>query len=123
MPGTQTITMMLQEVEQIISIGGIIFAVGGGESLAILGEGGRVDRIEHEEVVLEQRVDQWPARLLETDGDWLISEALAQREGPLLQSCRRVFDDGLFALSGARVQKTNGVLLIGPIDGHQGSIL
>ena len=41
MPGPQTITMMLQEVEQIIGIGGIIFAVGGGESLAVrsMGEG------------------------------------------------------------------------------------
>ena len=76
--------MMLEEVEQIIGIGGIIFAVRGGESLAILGEGGRVDGIEDEEVVLQQRVDQWPTRLLETDGDGLTSEALAQREGSLL---------------------------------------
>ncbi len=38
-----------------------------------------------------------------TDGERLSSEALAQTEGPLLQSCRRVFDDGLFALSSARV--------------------
>src|SRR5712692_1738016 len=115
--------MMLQKVEQIVGIGGIIFAAGGGESLAILGEGGWIDRIEHEEVVLQERVDQWPARLLETDGERLPTEALAQTEGPLLQSCRRVFDDGLFALSGARVQETDGVLLVGPIDGHQGCIL
>src|SRR5882724_8691784 len=103
MPGAQTLTMMLQEVEQIIGVGGIIFAAGGGESLAILGEGGGIDGIEHEEVVLQQGVDQWPTRLLETDGDRCTTETAAQTQGPLLQSCRRVFDDGLFARSGARV--------------------
>src|SRR5437868_12682243 len=102
MPGTQTITMKLQEVEQIIGIGGIIFAARGGESLAILGQRGRIDGIEDEEVVLQQRVNQWPTRLFETDCDGRTREALAQRESPLLQSVWRVFDDGLFALAGAR---------------------
>jgi hypothetical protein len=58
MPGAEPITMMLQKVEQIIGIGGIIFAVGGGESLAILSQGGRIDRIEDKEVVLQERIDQ-----------------------------------------------------------------
>src|SRR5260370_40343041 len=103
--------MMLQKVEQIVGIGGIIFAAGGGESLAILGQGGWIDRIGREEVVLQQRIEQWSRRLFETDTNGPTREALAQREGPLLQSLWRLFEDCLLPRSGARILETHGVAL------------
>src|SRR6266536_4130443 len=58
-PGCESLAMMLQEVEQIVGVCRIVFAQRRRKGLAILGQGRWVDGIKHEEVVLQQSVDQW----------------------------------------------------------------
>src|SRR6267143_3573347 len=101
--------MMLQQVQQIISIRGIVFAQGQGKGRAKLSQRGRVDGIKHQKVILHQRVNQRAARLLKTNSQAPAPKALLQTEGPLLQDGRTVFDYGLFSFAGTGIVKTNGV--------------
>ncbi|HSB26491.1 MAG TPA: hypothetical protein VLE19_01490, partial [Pyrinomonadaceae bacterium] len=42
-PGTQTFAMMLQQIQQVVGIAGVIFTECGREGLAILSQRGRID--------------------------------------------------------------------------------
>src|SRR5205807_639928 len=99
---------------------GIVFAKRRRKGLAILGQGHRIDRIEHQEVVLQQSINERSAGLLETNGEGLSLKAGAQCQRPIIQGFRRVFDGGFFTTTSGFVIETDGVFLISPIDRNQG---
>ena len=66
---------MQQQLDEIFGIRRVVFRPAGRERFAELGERFRVDGVEYQEVVLEQRVDEGAARLLQADGDALPTKA------------------------------------------------
>ncbi len=66
---------MDEQLGQVFSILRIIFGPRGREGFTVFGKRGWVDRIENQEVILQEREDQRAARLFETDRDLLTSKA------------------------------------------------
>ena len=73
----------MQQIQGKFGIGGIVLGAAGFEGLTILGQGRRVDRKEHEEVVLLQRVDNRALGQFQSNRDGA-AEALVQRLRPLI---------------------------------------
>jgi hypothetical protein len=102
--------MMEEQLEQIVSILRVIFGPAGRERFTVLGQRGRVDRVEDQKVILQERVDQWTTRLLQTDRNLLSGKAGAQCGGPCIKLFWGVLEDqGLF-LAGRDVNQTDIVL-------------
>ena len=87
----------------------------GFEGLKILGQGRRLDRNEHKEVVLLQRVDNGALGQFHSNGDGT-AEALAQRVRPLIDGRHSVGNAIEFARLVTRGLQANVMLGIRPID-------
>jgi len=66
---------MDEQLYKILSILRIIFGPRGREGFTVFGERRWIDRIENQQVILQEREDQRAARLFETDRDLLTSKA------------------------------------------------
>ena len=77
--------MAHQKIQRQLGIGRIVLGPAGLEGFAVLGKGQRVDRKEHEEVVLLQRVDDRSLGQFEGNRDGA-TEALLQRSRPLIDA-------------------------------------
>ena len=62
--------MAQQQIERELGIGGIVLGAAGVEGLAVLGQGRRIDREEHEEVIVLQRVDDRSLGELKSTPRW-----------------------------------------------------
>jgi hypothetical protein len=67
------------------------------EDFAVLGEGGGIEREEHEELVFAEGIDDWPFGQLQRDGDRFPVEALAQCPGPLIDGLGAMHEHERFA--------------------------
>jgi hypothetical protein len=117
-PNPQPSVMLANEAGQQLRVDGVILGAARGEGFAVLGELLRIEREQHETVVLHQGIDQRSARLLEADGDRPAIETLPQSGDPfverdgVLRHCR-VFDHTVVR------EQADGVLRIGPIDADE----
>src|SRR5579885_1103209 len=81
-PRAETVAVRHQQFEQEGCISRGVFGARGRERLAVLRQRLGRDGEEYEEVVLQERVDERAARLLQADGYLLSAEAGAQLRGP-----------------------------------------
>ncbi len=121
-PRLQTLSVMDEQLDELLGISRVILSSRRGESFAESGERLRVDGVEDEEVVLQERVNERAAPLLKADGDSLAGVAPAQGGGPLVEFLRRVLDDGGLALPRSAVEEADIVFSIGPVDADQSSV-
>src|SRR4029450_6010893 len=110
LPSLEPVPMMAEQLKQIVRILRIIFGPAGRECLTVLGQRGGVDRVEDQKVVLQERIDQWPARLLQADSDLLAGKTGAQRSGPCLKLFWGVLEDEVFFLAGRSIKQTDIML-------------
>src|SRR5215470_18340822 len=115
--------MVEEQLEQIIRILRIIFGAAGRECFPVLSQGGGVDGVKNQKVVLQERIDQKTPRLLQTDGNGLSDKAGAQGSSPGLKGFWGVREDARLCLTGRHVKQTDIMFGIGPINGDQGSKL
>lgn len=107
--------MMLKKLRQQAGVGGVVLAAGGNEGFAIARELFRVDGIELDVFVLEERVDEGPFALLEGDGNDLPRKTSGELAGPFVNAFRGLWQgtDGVSALG---IDEAHGVLAIRPVD-------
>src|SRR5688572_3978113 len=91
--------MAEQELQRELGIRGVVFRTARGECVTVASEGRRLDRVENEEVVLEQGGDDGALAELQTDGDGGTGEALAKLFSPGAESRGPVLDGEVLALS------------------------
>src|SRR6266511_78406 len=109
-PGLEPVSMLDEQFEQIVRIPRIILGSAGRERFTVLGQRGRVNGVEDQKVVFQERIDEWTTRLLQTDGNRLSGKAGAQRGGPGIKLFRSVLEDeGLF-LASSDVNQTDIML-------------
>ena len=72
--------------------------------------------IEHQPVVLQEREQERPVRLFQTDRDLSPKKARPQRRAALIDGFRRVLETEEFLLSGRGVNQAEDVFTIRPIN-------
>ena len=107
--------MAEQKLQGEFRIRGVILGAAGREGIAVSSQRRRLNRKEHEEVVLEQGGNDGALAELETNRDGSASEALSEPLGPGPESSGLVLDDRTLSLADARHGKAHVVLLVGPI--------
>lgn len=93
------------------------------EGLAVTSEGRGVDRVESQEVILHQGIDERATRLLQAEGELASAKACSESRRPLVNGLRRVRKDGSLSLSCRQVDGTDVMLTIRPVDADAGSVL
>ena len=119
---SQALTVVHQQFKCMLGVGRIVLGAAGLECFAVLRQGRRIDRKEHEEVVLLQRIDQGPLGQLQRDGDGT-AESLPHRDRPLVDRIDLVFDARELASLAVCTLQTDVVLLVGPVDADEGGEL
>jgi hypothetical protein len=119
---SQSFAVLHQQFKRVLGVGRIVLGTAGLECFAVLRQGRRVDRKEHEEVVLLQRIDPGPLGQLKRDGNGA-AESLSHRHLPLVDRIDLVFDARELASLAVRALQTDVVLLVGPIDADEGGEL
>lgn len=109
--------MLAHEPRQQLRVAGIVLGAAGKDGLAVFRQLFRIERKQHQVLVLHQRVDQRPARCLEAHGDRPTVEPRPQLRGPVVDCCGSLRQNLVFRdrVLGGR-QQTQGVFLVGPID-------
>jgi hypothetical protein len=85
-PGLEPVPMWDEPVEPIVRIPRIILGAAGREGFTVLGQRGRVTWVEDPKVVVQERVEAWATRRLQTDGNRPSAQADAHRGGPRHQA-------------------------------------
>jgi hypothetical protein len=70
-----------------------ILGAAGRARVTVRGQRGRVNGVEDQNVVVQERLDEWTTRLLQTDGHRPAATAEAQRGGPGLKRFRSVLEN------------------------------
>ena len=117
----QLVAVAAQQFERQLGVGGIILGPARRKGLAIFGERRRIDRKQHQEVVLLQGIDQRSLADLQTHGDGSATKALFQPTRPLRDGLGPVEQDATFPLVTVRRLQADIVFGIGPIDTDEGS--
>ena len=113
--------MPTEEIEGEFGVGGIILGARWNKRFTIAREHRRIDREQHEAVVLLQCIDERSLVEFQRDGDWTCAEALAQRVYPLIDRFGAMCQHEAFTCSCPFGQQTDVVLGIAPIDADTGS--
>ena len=106
--------------QDLVGVQRIALGPAGFEGLAKPGHGGGGDRVEDQEVMLQQRVNQRAAGLLHGHGDRPALETLPQLGHPGTEHLGLLLQGAGFLFGRARRQQTEGMFLIGPIEGQEG---
>jgi hypothetical protein len=109
-PRLEMIPMMEAQREPRVCIARSIFGPAGRERLPVLGEGGRGDRGEPKPVMRQERREEWPTRLLQTDSALPSGNAGAQGGGPGCKLFRGVREDERCCLAGRRIHQPDLML-------------
>ena len=121
LPGTETLPVVEQDLQQQAGVAGIVFGAGWEEGLAVGGGHGRGDRVNHEVGVFGKQVDDRAAFLFNGDGDGTSGEALAQGHSPKLSGFRGIVESAGFrrpTIAGCqRPEMFSG----SPVDGRKSS--
>jgi hypothetical protein len=70
-PGGEAVAVVEDEFGGVLSVGRVVLGARGREGFAVLGQGLGMDRVEDEDVVLQEGAAERAAGLLEADGDGL----------------------------------------------------
>ena len=109
----ELVTVFEQQLELQLRIAGIVLGAAGGERLTVPGQGQGVDGKEHQTIVPLQGRDDGPFVELQSDGDRLVLEALAQGAGPRLDGLWFVLKHAGFGFVGTGRLQANVVFGIG----------
>ncbi len=118
-PWPQPIRVLVQIVENELSVDRIVLRSAGGEGLTVAGESRRWNREDRDEVVLHERVDEGTAAEFDRHGDGPF-ESSAQVGDPFIQRLRGVVDLPPLDTIGADGTEGDVVLPIGPVDADEG---
>jgi hypothetical protein len=106
-PGLEPVPMVDEPCEPIVRSPRSILGSAGREGFTVLGQRGRVNRVEAPKVVLQERVDAWATRRLQTDGNRSSAKSDAQRGGPGIQRFRSVLEEKGRLLTRSDVNQTD----------------
>ena len=99
--GLQSPSVRSPSIEQKIGILRIAFGAARGKRFAKAIQCGGIDRVQDQEVMLQQGMDQAPPSLLQADPDVLTAEAATQPGQPLGERLRSGLDPAAFDVLGA----------------------
>ena len=85
--------MFEEQFDLEFRIGGVVFGPAGGKCFAVLGHSQRIDRKEHEELILTQRRHDGAFIEFEAHSDRLSMESRAQALDPRVDRFGAVFED------------------------------
>jgi len=120
LPGPQAVGMATHQLQQQIGVLGIALGSAAEEGLAVVGRGLGRYRIQDQEVVSHQGVDQRAARLLDGDGHPAEGETGAQLAHPALQGFGTLGQNERLHLRRADRLQASLMLLIGPVQADPG---
>ena len=119
----EQIPVLGENLQNLIGVQGIVFGATGLKGLSELGHGRGVKRINHDEVITEQSVNESSARLLHRDRHQPAPEALSELGHPRANHFRLLFQrSGFFCALSSHLQAED-MLAVGPIDGDKGRVI
>ena len=101
-------------------IGGVIFGPARGKRFAVLGDGERIDRKEHEEIIVAQRRHDGPFREFQAHRDGLSMESCAEGLDPGVNLFRTMIEAQKLPWCGASGLEADIVLRIRPVEANKG---
>ena len=116
----ELVEMLGEDFQNLVGIQRVALGAAGFEGLAELGHRRGVERVEDQEVVGQQRMNQRAARLLQGHGDGLAAEAFQQAGHPRADDFGFLFQGAGFFFALPRDLQAEGMFLIGPIDRQEG---
>jgi hypothetical protein len=117
----ELVAMREQQFELQFGVGGVVFSSAGGEGFTIPRDCQRIDREEHQKVVLAQGEDQRPFVEFEADSHGVAMKPCTQRSDPRVDSLGRVLK--LEALSFCSASRLEASIMfdIRPVDANKSS--
>ena len=106
-----------------MGIAGIVLGATGLQRTTIPGQGLRVDRIEDEEGILEQGMDQGHLARFDADGDLAVGKTVPELMSPVLDGLGLVGKHTVFQVIGAGDPQAQVMFLVGPVDADDGRIV
>jgi hypothetical protein len=105
-PGLEPVPMVAEPLESIVCLLRIICGPAGRERFPVLGQRGGVERVEDQQVVRQERVEQRTTRWLQTDSHGWSGTAGAPCGGPGLKRFGGVLEDAGLVLASGHVKET-----------------
>ena len=115
-PGPELVAMFAQEVQQEGGVRRVVFGPAGVEGFAIAGQRLGIDRVEHEELVLHQRVDHRASPLFDGNPHGPAPKPLAELGDPAVQHVRLLLERELFHRAARGGLELHRVRAISPIE-------
>ena len=95
-PGPELVAMFAQQVQQEGGIGGVVFGPAGVEGFPIARQRLGIDRVEHQKLVLHQRVDHRAAPLFDGQAHRAAAKPFAELGHPAVQHVRPLLEGERF---------------------------
>ena len=115
-PGPELVAMFAQQVQQERGVRRVVFRAAGVEGFAIAGQRLGIDRVEHEELVLHQRVDHRASPLFDGNPHGPAPKPLAELGDPAVQHVRLLLERELFHRAARGGLELHRVRAISPIE-------
>lgn len=115
-PGGEILTMLLDKLQEEFCIGAVVLAAAGMEGFPEAGEGFGIERIEDEELIFHEGVDEGTSGLFKADSDRTSVESGTQRGDPLGEGFRGMIHNEVFDFGAAVGRKTDVMFLVSPIE-------
>ena len=116
----ELVPVFQEEFDLEFRIGGVVFGTAGGKRFAVLGHGERVDRKEHEEIIVAQRGHDGPFIEFQAHRDGLSVEARTEGLDPGVNRFRTMFKAQKLPLCGASGLEANIMFRISPVEANKG---
>jgi len=104
----------------LLGIGGVVFGTAGGKRFAVLGHGERMDRKEHEEIIVAQRGHDGPFIEFQAHSDRLAVETRPEGLDPGMNRLRTMCNAQKLSLYGTSGLEANSVFCISPVEANKG---
>jgi hypothetical protein len=116
----ELVAMFEEEIDLEFRIGGVVFGPTGGKRFTVFGEGERIDRKEHEEIIVAQCGHNGPFIKLKAHGNALSIEPRTQGLDPPIDCFRAVLEDPQLSSLRASGLYADIVFGISPVETNEG---
>ena len=118
--GGELVTVFAEDFDLEFSIGGVIFGPARGKRFAVLGHGERIDRKEHEAIIVAQRGHDGPFIEFQAHRDGLSVESRAEGLNPGVNLFRTMCKAQKLTVFSASGLETDIVFRIRPVEANKG---